>query len=166
MGDLGGAADGRTHVQIDAEPAALAEAAARIDRHVGAMMARDGSPGVALAVTDRDHVLFRREYGYANLAARAPISPATQFEFGSIGKAFTAVCLLQLVEEGEIDLHAPVKTHLPWFDVRSEFAPITPHDLLTHTSGLINGSDFALDGSYEVYALRQIGVSGPPGANF
>jgi D-alanyl-D-alanine carboxypeptidase len=144
----------------------LAEAQSRIDEHVAALMARDGSPGVALAITDRERAIVRREYGYANLAAREPISPATQFEFGSIGKAFTAVCLLQLADEGMLDLRAPVTTYLPWFDARSEYAPITLHDLLTHTSGLINGSDFALDAPYEVYALRQVGVSGPPGAHF
>ncbi|HET7093437.1 MAG TPA: serine hydrolase domain-containing protein, partial [Thermomicrobiales bacterium] len=166
MNHHGKSPSGRGRVQHDAVSAALADAASRIDQHVGAVMARHGSPGVALAITDRDNVLFRREYGYANFDAKTPVSPATQFEFGSIGKAFTTVCLLQLVEEGKIDLHAPVTTYLPWFAVQSEHAPITCHDLLTHTSGLIAGSDFALDAAYEVYALREIGVSGPPGAAF
>ncbi len=151
---------------LDVTHPRLQQAIANIDRYAGDLMARDGAPGLALAVTDRNGVLLTREYGYADLGARLPIEPATQFEFGSIGKSFTAVCMMQLVDEGKVDLHAPVTTYLPWFAVPSDYPPITCHDLLTHTSGLINGTEFALDAAYEVFALRGLGVSGPPGASF
>jgi D-alanyl-D-alanine carboxypeptidase len=142
--------------------AALTEALAHIDRVVEASMAAQATPGLALAITDRERVLARRNYGYADLAALEPIDDDTLFEFGSIGKSFTAICLLQLAEEGLLDLHAPVTTYLPWFAVRSAYEPITIHHLLTHTAGLIQGSDFALDQRYEVWALRNVEVA-PPG---
>lgn len=144
----------------------LAAVAEQLDALIPALLQRDGTPGMTLAVTNKDGILFTREYGLADLRASAPMTAETRFEFGSIGKTFTATLIMQLVEEGKIDLHAPVTDYLPWFSVQSDFAPITPHDLLTHTSGLIYGSDFATDASYEVYALRNLGVSGPPGAAF
>lgn len=52
--------------------------------------------------------------------------------------------------------------YLPWFAVRSQYAPITIHNLLTHTAGIIGGSDFPLDPRFEVWALRDSDAS-PPG---
>src|SRR3954463_2481794 len=144
----------------------LIDVITHVDQFIGALLSRDGVPGAALAVTDLNGVLFTREYGYADQGAKIPVEPATRFEFGSIGKTFTSVCMMQLVDEGKVDLHAPVTTYLPWFAVQSDYPPITPHDLLSHTSGLIYGSEFALDAPYEVYALRGLGVSGPPGDSF
>jgi CubicO group peptidase (beta-lactamase class C family) len=84
---------------LDVTHPCLQQTIANIDRYDGDLMARDGAPEVALAVKDRNGVLLTREYGYADLGARLLIEPATQFKFGSIGKSFTAVCRLQLVEE-------------------------------------------------------------------
>ena len=141
---------------------ALTEALAHIDRFIETSMATQATPGLALAITDRERVLVNRNFGYADLAAHRPIDDDTLFEFGSIGKAFTAICLLQLAEEGLVDLHAPVTAHLPWFAVRSLYEPITFHHLMTHTAGLIRGSDFTPDHRSEVWALRDIEAA-PPG---
>jgi D-alanyl-D-alanine carboxypeptidase len=54
-----------------------------------------------------------------------------------------------------------VTTYLPWFSVRSQYEPITIHHLLTHTSGLIGGSDFSPDQRYEVWALRETEAAAP-----
>src|SRR5215212_1278068 len=141
---------------------ALADALAQIDRYVEASMQAQATPGVALAVTDRERLLATRTYGYADLAARNPISDETLFEFGSIGKSFTAIILLQLAEAGAIDLHAPLTTYLPWFAVRSPYEPMTIHHVLTHTAGLIFGSDFTPDQRFETWSLREVEVA-PPG---
>ena len=76
-------------------------------------------PGLAVAITDREGLLRLATFGFSDLASKAPISPATVFEIGSIGKSFTNVALLQLHDEGHLDLHAPVFRHLPWFEVQS-----------------------------------------------
>src|SRR5918999_4380193 len=98
---------------------ALADALSLIDQSIERLMPERGIPGLALAITDRDGLLARRNYGYADLAALTPVDDETLFEFGSIGKSFTAMCLLQLSEERVIDLDAPVTDFLPWFAVRS-----------------------------------------------
>lgn len=134
---------------------------AHIDRFVESSMNAQAIPGIALAITGRDGLLATRNYGFANLEAGIPVSDETLFESGSIGKTFTAVLTLQLAEEGVIDLHAPVTDYLPWFAVRSRFEPITIHHLLSHTSGLIGGSDFSPGQRYEVWALRETDAAQP-----
>ena len=142
--------------------AAMEDALARIDDYVERLMPERIMPGLALAITDRDGLIAARTYGYADLGALTPVDDETLFEHGSIGKSFTAICLLQLAAEGVVDLHAPVTTYLPWFAVGSEHAPITVHHLLSHTAGIIEGTDFALDSWYEVWALREAAAA-PPG---
>lgn len=133
----------------------------RVDAFVGEWMAAERAPALQLAVTGRDGLLAQRAYGFADVAAQQPLDNDHLFEFGSIGKSFTAIVCLQLVEEGVLDLQVPVTDYLPWFFIPSRYEPITIHHLLTHTAGLINGSDFAPDPRYEVWALRESEASAP-----
>src|SRR5688500_20272804 len=104
-------------------------------------MRDEGTPGHSQIVTDRERTLHAESFGFADLAAEAPVGPGTLFEIGSIGKSFTALVLLRLSERGVVDLGAPVTEYLPWFAVRSEYGPITLHHLLTHTDGIVGGAD-------------------------
>ena len=90
-----------------------------VDAYVVEWMAAEQAPAIQLAVTDRDGLLAQRSYGYADLAAQRPLTDDHIFEFGSIGKSFTAILCLQLVEEGVLDLHVPVTTYLPWLVIPS-----------------------------------------------
>ena len=144
----------------------LVSAFEAIDRYIEQRMRATGMPGLALAITDRDKLLKLGTYGFANLDSQSPVQPGTMFEVGSIGKSFTNVALMQLVDEGRLDLHTPVSGYLPWFEVKSEFAPITTHHLMTHTSGLPSGTDIGSHGLYEAWALRDREVRVPPGENF
>ena len=56
--------------------------------------------------------------------------------------------------------------YLPWFEVRSEHAPITIHHLLTHTSGLMVGADMSSNSRYDVWALRKTEVGFAPGSRY
>ncbi len=139
---------------------------ARLDQLVAQQMRAGGIPGVGLALTDRTGLVHVATYGVASMETRAPVTPDTLFEFGSIGKSCTAILLLQEAERGRIDLHAPVTAYLPWFAVRSAHAPITLHHLLSHTAAITGGSDFSPDARAEVWALRDTETSAPPGAYF
>lgn len=123
-------------------------------------------PGLAVAVTDREGLVASEPFGLANLDARAPVSRETAFEFGSIGKVFTTVLLMQLREEGRIDPDALLTEYLPWFEVRSEHAPITIRHVLTHSSGLMVGADMSADSRFDVWALRETEVAFPPGSRY
>lgn len=144
----------------------LQETIHRLNQFIEKRMTHDRTPSVVLAITDRDGTLHTGFHGFADLAAGNVPNASTLYETGSIGKSFTAICLLQLKDEGRIDLHVPVTTYLPWFEIQSDHAPITIHHLLSHTSGMISGTDFAPDPRFEVWALRETTVSHPPGEHF
>ena len=123
-------------------------------------------PGMALAVTDREKLVRVATFGYADLASGRQVQPGTMFEIGSIGKSFTNVALLQLRDEGRLDLQAPVSRYLAWFEVQSGYGPITTHHLMTHTAGLASGTDIGPHGLYESWALRDSRTGAPPGGYF
>lgn len=123
--------------------ASLEKAFGYIDLLVKQRMKQANLPGWAIAVTDREKLLWVSTNGFADLKARIPVTPDSLFETGSIGKSFTCIALLQLQEAGILDLHAPVSQYLPWFEVESKFPPITPHHLMRHTAGIIRGTELA-----------------------
>ena len=143
-------------------------AVAAIDDAVRTEMERARQPGLTLGLTNRDGTLLIRTYGFANLASRQPVTPETLFEIGSIGKTFTAMATLQLVDEGRIDLHAPVARYLPWFAVPQPagHAPITVAHLLSHTSGIVAGIDGTPEAAFQVWSLRDLPTRSAPGERF
>ena len=120
-----------------------------IDLFAESRMNEVNMPGLAIAVTDREKLLRLATFGYADLASKDPIVSGTMFEIGSIGKSFTNVALMQVCDEGRLNLHAPVSRYLPWFEVQSDYEAITTHHLMTHTSGLVSGNDIGTHGLYE-----------------
>jgi CubicO group peptidase (beta-lactamase class C family) len=144
----------------------FARAFERLDQFIEQKMKVANVPGMAVAVTDREKLLRVSTYGSADLAAQTPVTPEMLFEIGSISKSFTSIALLQLAEEGRLDLHEPVTRYLPWFEVQSQFEPISLHHLMSHTGGIIMGMEFTGEARYEVWALRQTEATAPPGAYY
>jgi CubicO group peptidase (beta-lactamase class C family) len=143
--------------------ATLEPAFARIDAFVRRVMRADRTPGLALAVTDRNRTLRVATYGFANLDARTPVAPGTLFQIGSISKSFTAVALLQERDRGRFDPLAPITAYLPWFDVRTKFDPITGHHLLTHTSGLPRDRDSVPSSLFQAAGVADLATGSAPG---
>jgi CubicO group peptidase (beta-lactamase class C family) len=142
------------------------EAFKRLDQFIEQKIKVAHVPGIAVAVTDRENLLRVSTYGFADVAAQTPVTPEMLFEIGSIGKSFTSIALLQLREEGRLDLHEPVTRYLPWFEVQSEYEPITLHHLMSHTAGIITEMEFTGEVRYEVWALRETEASAPPGTYY
>lgn len=106
-------------------------------------VAESALDGVVL-VADQHQVLFHEAFGLADREAGIAHRPGTRYPIMSITKWLTAVLVLQLHEDGLLDLDAPVGDYLPRF--RSEsLRPITLHHLLTHTSGLQNAESLGQD---------------------
>ena len=146
--------------------ASLEQAFGEIGQALEHRMSEVNMPGLVFGVTDRERPLLVSSFGYADLSAGKAFEPDSMFEIGSIGKSFTNIALMQLYDEGRLDLHAPVSDYLPWFEVRSDFEPITTHYLMTHTSGLVTGTDIGTHGLYEAWALRERRTVTPPGEYF
>ncbi len=116
---------------LDADPADLVDFADAFF----AGLNRFGAPGAVLVVVRDGQVVLARGYGYADLELRRPIDPdQTVFRVASISKLFIATAVMQLVEQGQVDLHTDVNTYLRLPETYPE--PITLAALLTHTSGL------------------------------
>lgn len=107
-----------------------------LDRFVERFMRDMNSPGMTLVLADRAGVQRIATYGFGDLERQRKLKENELFQIGSITKSFLAIVLLQLREEGKLDLQRPIVDYLPWFRIQSAFAPITAHHLLTHTSGL------------------------------
>lgn len=107
-----------------------------LDQFVARHMNETGAPGMTLALADSDRLLRTSQYGFADVKAGIKVQPETLFEIGSVSKSFVAIAILQLADEGKLDLNKPVKEYLPWLKVDSTYAPFTTHHLLSHTSGL------------------------------
>lgn len=109
---------------------------AELDRFVEQFMREMNSPGMTLVFADREGVQRVTTYGFGDLDRQRKLEADELFQIGSITKSFLALALLQMREEGKLDLNKPIVEYLPWFRVQSSFAPVTTHHLLTHTSGL------------------------------
>ena len=101
-------------------------------------IARLVTPGAAVGVLHQG-VAYVAGVGVTNVEHPLPVTPETLFQIGSTSKTFTATAVMQLVEEGRLDLHVPVRHYLPWFALQSEddAARITPFDLITHHAGYV-----------------------------
>jgi CubicO group peptidase (beta-lactamase class C family) len=95
-----------------------------------------GVPGVALGIVQGD-VVSIRGLGVTNVEDPLPVTAHTVFPIASISKTFAATAMMRLVEQGKVDLRAPVRTYLPDFRVRDEAASrdVTVWHLLTHLGG-------------------------------
>lgn len=93
-------------------------------------------PGVAIGVIDNG-VVRTRGLGVTNVEDAVPVNDHTVFPIASISKTFAATAMMRLVEQGKVDLQAPVRKYLPDFKVRDAAVSrdVTVWNLLTHTSG-------------------------------
>lgn len=124
-------------------------AAARANAHkIGSELLARGIPGLAVAVAVNGHLVYTEGFGYADLEQRVPAWPTTKFRIGSVSKTLTAAALMQLVEQGKVDLDAPVQKYVPSFPGKG--AKITPRMLGGHLAGIrhYNGDEFLISQHY------------------
>ncbi len=105
-----------------------------IDRFVRSEMDRQQIPGLALAVVKQGKIAKAKGYGISNIEHSVPVRTDTVFQSASVGKQFTAAGVLLLVEDGKLELDAPISRHLT--NTPPTWQGITIRHLLNHTSGL------------------------------
>ena len=111
----------------------MAELSAEFDRICREKFPADG-PGGAVLVARGDQVLYHKAFGLDDVAGKKPLQPGMVFRIGSVTKQFTAIAILQLVEQGKIDLQDEITRFIP--DYPTHGKKITVEQLLTHTSGI------------------------------
>ena len=91
-------------------------------------------PGLSVAIVKDDSLEYANGFGARQIDGNLPMTEDTLIGIGSISKSFTALAIMQLVEQGKIELKAPVANYLE-FNLGSKKNPITVHHLLSHSSG-------------------------------
>ncbi len=111
--------------------------AAWLDGFMPYALGRGDIPGAVVVVVKDGEVLLQKGYGYADVAKRTPVDPATTlFRPGSVSKLFTWTAVMQLVEQGKLDLDADVNQYLDFKIPDYDGKPVTLRNIMTHTSGI------------------------------
>jgi len=150
----------RSVPNVFAQSAAVQPLFAKLDDFIARHMHETGAPGLTLALANRDGLIRASTYGYADTKAGLKVAPETMFEIGSISKSFVALLLLQLHDEGKLDLNKPIAEYLPWIKINSKYQAITTHHILSHTGGL-PGAPLLLDA-----LLGELWTAWEPGKRF
>lgn len=113
-----------------------ADADAWLDGFIPYALERNDIAGAEVAIVKDGQVLTLRGFGYSDVAAHKPVDPADDmFRPGSVSKLFTWTAVMQLVEQGKIDLDVDVSRYLDFSIPAYDGKPITMRNLLTHTAG-------------------------------
>ena len=118
-----------------------------IDKQIAEDIEKYHIPGMAVAVVDKDNVLFEKTYGNCE-------SVDQPFIIGSMSKSFTAIAVMQLYEQGKLELDSPIDEYIntsEWFAKNTDHAGITVKDLLNQTSGITTYRTFGSLESTEKY---------------
>jgi CubicO group peptidase (beta-lactamase class C family) len=120
------------------------EAVTVMETWLEAQMAYEQVPSISAAVVHDQELVWSGAMGMAHPARGLAADEETLYSICSISKLFTAVAVMQLRDQGVLDLRDPVADHLPWYAVRQRHetsAPVTIQGILTHSAGLPRESD-------------------------
>ncbi|UCF36911.1 MAG: serine hydrolase [Acidobacteriota bacterium] len=115
-----------------------AEVEAFVDGLMSAQFQAYSLAGAVVTIVRDGEVLLSKGYGFSDVENRKPVDPGrTLFRIGSVSKLFTWTALMQLIQEGKVQLDADVNQYLDQFQIPADFeSPITIKNLMTHTPGL------------------------------
>ncbi len=119
-------------------PKAYEPAVKALDQFIAREVDDKRLPALSIALVDDQKVIWARGYGFADAAKKKPATADTVYRVGSVSKLFTDLAVMQLVEQGKLDLDAPVTKYLPDFKPINKYdKPITLRMLMSHRSGLL-----------------------------
>lgn len=109
-----------------------------LERFIQTQVSEKRLPALSIALVDDQKIVWARGFGFANPQAKVPATADTVYRVGSVSKLFTDLAVMQLVEQRQLDLDAPVTQYLPDFKPNNPFhKQITLRHLMTHRSGLV-----------------------------
>lgn len=109
-----------------------------LDEFIRREMEDKNLPEMAIALVENQRIVWQKGFGYSDPKAQTSITTDTVFRFGSVSKLFTDIAVMQLVEQGKLDLDTPVTHYLSDFKPRNSFKkPITLRQLMSHRAGLV-----------------------------
>ncbi|MCB0305367.1 MAG: serine hydrolase, partial [Calditrichaeota bacterium] len=105
---------------------------------IAQQMADKELSAVSIALVAGDTLIWSHGFGLADPKRKTPAGGGTVYRIASLSKLFTAIGVMQLQEQGKLDIDAPVNTYLPGFHPENPFdKPITLRQMMSHRSGLV-----------------------------
>lgn len=92
--------------------------------------------GASVAVVSSEGILWIDNFGYENAETEKPVTEETLFGLGSVTKIFTGTSIMQLADQGKVDINAPFENYLPSFNMKGDDSGVTTKNIMTHHSGL------------------------------
>src|ERR1043165_4029345 len=146
-----------------------------IEEFINRMMNAYQLPGLAVGIMAGDETICCNGFGVHSIGHKAKVSGNTVFQMGSLSKVLVATAILQLSEQGKIDLDEKLVTYIPYFRMNDErYAEITIRQILSHQSGIPDVEDFEWsrpqndEGAAKRYVESFAGLSliGNPGESY
>jgi CubicO group peptidase (beta-lactamase class C family) len=127
------------------------ERPARFERQLEELRAKLKIPGLSAAIVRENKVVWAKGFGYADLEKQTPAAPETNYRIASLTKTFASTVLMQLVEQGRLDLDEPMSKFSPEFQTRFKNDSIKVRHVFTHTSHDSPGENYRYDGGRFFY---------------
>jgi CubicO group peptidase (beta-lactamase class C family) len=147
----------------------------RLEPLINKTISENDIPGFAIGIVKDGSLVYAKGFGTAKLGQSNPITPQSLFHMASVTKLFVATAVMQLVEQGKIDLDAPLVKYLTYFRLNDErYTKITIRQMLNHTSGIPDAANYNWDKpEYDDKALERyvrsianLQMVGAPGEKF
>lgn len=117
-----------------------------LSKSVDSILTQYHVPGIAMGIVQKGKVIYKKGYGFSNLKTNQPVTTKTIFHTASLTKTFVATAVMQLAEQGKVDLDSSVIKYVPFFKLKDKrYADITVREMLTHSSGLPDVEDYEWD---------------------
>ena len=129
-----GCASGSPTEQPAPSSPSMPEVARAVERFITDTMRILGAPGASICVMRDGAVVWSHAFGFADLEQSVPATTETRFRIGSVSKSLTSVAIGRLVQDGQLDLDAPVQRYVPGFPVKRY--PITVRQVAGHLAGI------------------------------
>ena len=109
----------------------------KIEASITKMMKENQIPGLAIGIIKNKQIAYSKGFGIADIRTGTAVTPETVFQLGSDSKMMVGIAMMQLKDQGRIDLDAPLTTYLPYFHIADKrYKKITIRQILSHQSGL------------------------------
>jgi len=128
-----------------------------LDRIINEYVNAEFVPGLSVGVVYNNEVIYTKGFGVKNVDTKELIDEKSLFHMASVSKTFVATGIMQLVEQGKINLDEYLVEYLPYFNLKDDrYKKITIRQLLTHTSGMPDEDDYEWDKpQYDEEALER-----------
>ena len=120
---------------------------------LAAIFPRFRTSGAVVVVAKDGEIVYHYDYGYANKQSKTPITPETYFRAASVTKLVSAIRVMQLVEDGLLDLDAPIGDYLGYevLNTKHKREPVTLRHLMTHTSSISDSGGYSSNLSLDTF---------------